>query len=163
MFVHGFNGHRISTWSIKDDAAEENLPLQSTETDEHNKMERPLAIQSLRKRTSSGFSAKRQICWPRDLLPQDVVDCRILSWGYDAVFVSSSSDLRLDDHAKNLLQDLTLARYKESEVIATFHVFCTLLTFHEVRRPIIFVAHSLGGIVVKLVSCCIISTISPLT
>lgn len=129
MFVHGLNGHRISTWSIKDDAVEASL-LQSTETGEHDRMGSPEPFHSLqlKKRTSSGFSAKRQLCWPRDLLPRDVDDCRILSWGYDAMSVSSSSHLRFDDHAKNLLQDLTLARYKESEVGVIFP--CILLPAH---------------------------------
>lgn len=134
VFVHGLDGHRIITWSIRDEAADANLSLQSAETHDRNKMGSPQPLQSLqlRKRTSSGFSAKRQLCWPRDLLPMDVDDCRILSWGYDTSLISSSR-LRVDDHAKSLLQDLTFARYKE----------------FEVYRPIIFVAHSLGGIVVK--------------
>lgn len=117
VFVHSLDGHRIITWSIRDEAADANLSLQSAETHDRNKMGSPQPLQSLqlRKRTSSGFSAKRQLCWPRDLLPMDVDDCRILSWGYDTSLISSSR-LRVDDHAKSLLQDLTFARYKEFEV-----------------------------------------------
>ncbi|KAK7688526.1 hypothetical protein QCA50_008064 [Cerrena zonata] len=75
--------------------------------------------------------------WPRDLLGKDVKNIRIISWGYDSdvmkVFSSSSQDT-IVGHAETLLTDID-----------------SLRTDLEVKtlRPIIFIGHSLGGIVIK--------------
>ncbi|MCJ1381754.1 hypothetical protein MMC17_004865 [Xylographa soralifera] len=66
------------------------------------------------------------IFWPRDLLPQDVPDARVITWGYH-----TSSAATIDEHAKNLLLDLENRRP------------------HRGARPIIFVGISLGGLIIK--------------
>lgn len=73
--------------------------------------------------------------WPNALLPSKLSTARILSYGYDAYVVRGSvaGSNRLIDHATNLLNDLTTDR----EV------------YNAASRPIIFVAHSLGGLVCK--------------
>lgn len=74
--------------------------------------------------------------WPRDLLTQDMSNCRILTFGYDADIVQlfgPASTSRLTNHAKTLVAFLAgLRRKTRSE-----------------SRPIIFIAHSLGGLVVQ--------------
>jgi hypothetical protein len=69
------------------------------------------------------------------LLPPKLKTARILTYGYDAYVVrrSVASSNRLIDHARNLLNDLTTDR----------------AAYHASIRPIIFVAHSLGGLVCK--------------
>ncbi|KAI9668489.1 MAG: hypothetical protein M1829_005367 [Trizodia sp. TS-e1964] len=73
--------------------------------------------------------------WPKTLLPPVLSKARILSYGYNAYIVQKSvaSSNRLIDHAKNLLNDLTTDR-----------ACCSASS-----RPLIFVAHSLGGLVCK--------------
>lgn len=73
------------------------------------------------------------IFWPEDFLPKECPDARILTWGYDSMvikcFTGSVNKSSLLAHAKDLLFELKRER--------------------ELDRPTIFVAHSLGGIVVK--------------
>ncbi|KAK4217349.1 hypothetical protein QBC37DRAFT_438144 [Rhypophila decipiens] len=70
--------------------------------------------------------------WAKTLLPKDLPNARMFSWGYDANilhFFDKKADHRLDDHSKQLCSDLAGVRSKNPE------------------RPILFVVHSLGGIV----------------
>ncbi len=75
--------------------------------------------------------------WPKTLLPlSPTLDkIRVITYGYDAYVLRKSvvSSNRLIDHATNLLNDLTTDR-----------AGCNAST-----RPLIFVAHSLGGLVTK--------------
>ncbi|KAI1458489.1 hypothetical protein F4805DRAFT_140939 [Annulohypoxylon moriforme] len=71
--------------------------------------------------------------WPRDFLKDDLKNARIITWGYDANIanaVSYASKESLFGHANTLLNDLARLR-------------------RGITRPIIFVCHSLGGLVVK--------------
>ncbi|KAJ5166726.1 uncharacterized protein N7482_005507 [Penicillium canariense] len=77
-----------------------------------------------------------KIFWPEQLLPTDLPTARILTFGYDAdiihaLRVAGSNTLR--DHGKGLAHDLALWRMRS----------------RTNRRPLIFVAHSLGGLVTE--------------
>jgi len=92
-------------------------------------------------RETSWTDEKSGKLWLRDLLPQRFPNARILTFGYDAhtLKLSEVSHLSLNDHGTSLIAELLrFRRDPESE-----------------RRPIIFLAHSLGGIVIKhaLVTC----------
>jgi hypothetical protein len=76
------------------------------------------------------------VFWPRDLLPKTIPGARVLTYGYDThlrhkFFGPLVSDVTLYDIAKDLLVSLTARRREEPS------------------RPILFICHSLGGIVVK--------------
>lgn len=73
--------------------------------------------------------------WLRDSLPEEVPGARIFSYGYPANVFLSLEKGRIDDHAKVLLEDLRDMR-KSPE---------------EQKRPIVFICHSMGGVVVKKV------------
>ncbi|KAK3984467.1 hypothetical protein QBC44DRAFT_388270, partial [Cladorrhinum sp. PSN332] len=76
-----------------------------------------------------------QVCWPRDLLKDDVKNARIVSWGYDSSIAnlkfSNSSQASVFGNAQNLLDQLWSLRGSTP------------------NRPIIWVGHSLGGLVIK--------------
>ncbi len=73
--------------------------------------------------------------WPKTLIPPRLEKARILTYGYDAYIVRASvaSANRLNDHARNLLTKLTTNRELNDAS----------------SRALIFVAHSLGGLVCK--------------
>jgi hypothetical protein len=58
------------------------------------------------------WTAGNGVNWLRDLLPHDLPNARILSWGYDANTHSSSrvSCQYLFDHARTLVSELCLER-----------------------------------------------------
>jgi hypothetical protein len=74
--------------------------------------------------------------WLRDLLPQQIPSARIMSYGYNSAVQFSKSVAGIGTFAEQLLQDMMAWRN----------------TIEERARPIIFVCHSLGGIVFKQVS-----------
>lgn len=77
--------------------------------------------------------------WPQKFLPETLPSARILSFGYNADFFkfwpedreNIAPELTIDDYSTSLLEALRVLRKEE-----------------EKDRPIIFVAHSMGGLVV---------------
>jgi hypothetical protein len=62
---------------------------------------------------------KDGVCWPRDLLSQDLPNVRIMTWDYDADVISlkkSASQTSLFGHCESLLGDLSSQRQTEEEV-----------------------------------------------
>lgn len=84
-------------------------------------------------------SDESKVCWLNhpDLLPKYMPNARVLSWGYNANVLSlkgrSTSSDRVLQHAQTLVADLQADRALEGAE----------------SRPIIFLCHSLGGIIVK--------------
>lgn len=76
------------------------------------------------------------IDWLRELLPEVVPNCRILSFGYDSRYMRNAPKRDISNCAQELLQALSSDRFATGAQ----------------RRPIVFICHSLGGIVVKEVS-----------
>ncbi len=74
--------------------------------------------------------------WLRDFLPADIAFARILTFGYDSTVAFSSSVAQLEDKALELLNRLSAKRSG---------VTCP----GSKARPIVFICHSFGGIVVK--------------
>ncbi|KAM0796954.1 hypothetical protein BDR22DRAFT_892704 [Usnea florida] len=71
--------------------------------------------------------------WLRDFLPFDVKGARVMTYGYNADVVFGNTTADVWDHAKSLLGSLIDERESEEES----------------KRPLIFICHSLGGIIVK--------------
>lgn len=73
--------------------------------------------------------------WLRDFVPKQWANARVMSFGYDAKFAFSHSEADIDDSSIALISNLDDERQTPSAK----------------QNPIIFIAHSLGGIVVKRV------------
>ncbi|PVF91312.1 hypothetical protein CPB86DRAFT_820593, partial [Serendipita vermifera] len=92
-----------------------------------------VAIHGLDGHRERSWTAANGTMWLRDLLPLDIPNARILTYGYDSdtrrfTYTSTQS---IFHHAETFVADLTQVRSANPE------------------RPIIFLAHSLGGIILK--------------
>jgi hypothetical protein len=74
--------------------------------------------------------------WLRDQLPIDFPRARIMTYGYDTTLLKSNSFQTIDDLAQFLL-----AKLKSIGKAQTF------------TRPMVFLAHSLGGLILKRALC----------
>ncbi|OAL23237.1 hypothetical protein AYO22_06287 [Fonsecaea multimorphosa] len=128
VFVHGFNGHPERTWRHKGDAG--NQP----DAPEDPGDERPRKFQKLFDSIKIPRDRK-PVYWPKDLLPHTVPNARILAYGYDTHLghrlSSPRSQKSVYDFAKDFLTELEAARRSQP------------------TRPLLLIAHSLGGVVVK--------------
>jgi hypothetical protein len=73
--------------------------------------------------------------WLQDLLPKQIPNARIMSYGYNSAVQFSKSTAGVGMFADELLEDIL--SWRVSSV--------------EKARPVIFICHSLGGIVFKKV------------
>lgn len=78
-------------------------------------------------------SSGKTVNWLKDFLPKQMPHARIMSFGYNSTVLFSKSAADIGTYAEQLLEDLISYR----------GLFMS--------RPIIFICHSLGGIVVKKV------------
>ncbi|CCA75073.1 related to tetratricopeptide repeat domain protein-Neosartorya fischeri [Serendipita indica DSM 11827] len=92
-----------------------------------------IAIHGLDGHREKTWTAENGILWLRDLLKADIPNARILAYGYDADTRSQEcvSTRTIYQNADKFLKSLSRQRSDHP------------------RRPIIFIAHSLGGIVLK--------------
>lgn len=133
IFVHGLGGHPYSTWAIEP-------PSRSSESS------RPSSSQSMKsffgglkrkmphEESEASSEPAAKVYWPQDFLPIDCPTTRILTYGYDSQISHGykAVDVRgVYGHAKSFLNDIRNARVKNP------------------KRPLIWIAHSLGGLVVK--------------
>jgi hypothetical protein len=134
VFVHGFTGHPKRTWTHKGDLSKGDH--REAEPEEHGGSEH---VAKYRRLLSSGPLRKqpvrKSVYWPQDLVPSTLPIARVLTYGYDTNirhrFDAPTSKSKVYDIAKDLLVSLESERRSVPS------------------RPLVFVAHSLGGIVVK--------------
>ena len=94
----------------------------------------------------------RTVFWPRDLLAKDFENVRILTFGYESA-PTGSSQSNLFSLSKNLLVKV------ENERLENVRTFLEeegdhmgkITDWEQPERPIIFICHSLGGIMTKFV------------
>ncbi|KAJ2985713.1 hypothetical protein NUW58_g5388 [Xylaria curta] len=126
-FAHGFTGHPVRTWRSKKRAMNTEPSAQ--------KHSRRAKFGKFISRSHQDDPEPEFMYWPRDLLPGIIPRGRVLTFGYDTNIRHSLngpiSQNRLSDHATDFLSALGSYRSQDD------------------RRPLIFVAHSLGGLLVK--------------
>ncbi|KAM7202678.1 hypothetical protein V8F33_002604 [Rhypophila sp. PSN 637] len=140
VIVHGLQGHPFTTWA----PVKPNPRPKSQPKSKKNKSIRARVLGRIRKSetapiagvdgaSASTVSEPPFVFWPRDMLPHDCPQSRILVYGYDSKVTkymkAATNKNSLFSHAKDLLSALSRTR--------------------KLDRPLILVAHSLGGIVVK--------------
>ncbi|KAI0594829.1 hypothetical protein F4775DRAFT_412770 [Biscogniauxia sp. FL1348] len=129
VFIHGFTGHPERTWTHKHGF----LTRQGQDIEEPPTKIRKINLFS--KDPKNRSTSRSSVYWPRDLLPDTLPTARVLTYGYDTrikhAFGSSPNTNTVYDIGWDLLVALEGERRESSD------------------RPIIFIVHSLGGIVVK--------------
>ncbi|CCA76979.1 hypothetical protein PIIN_10962 [Serendipita indica DSM 11827] len=94
-----------------------------------------IAIHGLQGHREKTWTTDDGVFWLRDLLPSDLSNARVLSYGYDA-----------DIRSRECVSTQTMSRHAEGFANALSRV-----RKDAPRRPIIFVAHDIGGIILKWV------------
>jgi hypothetical protein len=136
VFVHGLGGHPQETWQTK----KEEDPQDESQDAPKDKKKRSF-IKSVfgKKNPAAEKSGNELVFWPRDLLPSEIPKARILTYGYNA---DTYSGVFQPGNKNSILQhgdDLSVKLER---------------SLRNTKGPIIFLGHSLGGLVIKAVCYC---------
>ena len=91
-----------------------------------------VAVHGLQGDAYKTWTHENHTLWLRDMLPAEVPSVRIMTFGYESAVAFSNSVSGVDNKAVDLLNRLSAKRHDDTH-----------------KRPIVFICHSLGGIVVK--------------
>ncbi len=141
IFVHGLQGHPERTWTFQGAKV-------SAETEGHREKKqkassrRPLFLGKPRESSATTDTPQlRAVFWPQDLLGRSAscAEARIITYGYDSIILGlgeggPANFSTISEHGQSLLQGAARVRRD------------------DMHRPLMFIAHSLGGLVVKAVS-----------
>ncbi|KAI1737963.1 hypothetical protein F4680DRAFT_450360 [Xylaria scruposa] len=145
VFIHGLNGRPDKSWTYSDTPSETKvrgstgnlfkrvLKRDKGSVDIHDKSPDRSPDRSP---DSAAVKVSQDVFWPNDLLPKEDIckTARIMTYGYDSdviKLVDNANFSTITDHGETLLNGL--ARVRAS---------CQ-------KRPLMLIAHSLGGLVVK--------------
>ncbi|GAW25133.1 putative protein SERAC1 [Rosellinia necatrix] len=132
IFVHGLQGHPFKTWALESLHQNEAVDDRQTSRNWRGRLDK-FGFKRSGESTTTRKDAS-YVFWPRDLLPVECPGARILVFGYDTIvakhqFAGAVNKNSIFAHSKDLVNELSRAR--------------------PVERPILFVTHSLGGIIIK--------------
>ncbi|KAF2203093.1 hypothetical protein GQ43DRAFT_470318 [Delitschia confertaspora ATCC 74209] len=131
FFVHGLQGHPRATW------ASSSSDLQRNQSQARKQGFRERLTKAFRTRSAEDAApgADTGVYWPSDLLRQSFPKLRIFTYGYDSHvthwFKGPAMQLDIFSYGESLLLGLVSRRTEDAQ------------------RPLIFVVHSLGGLIIK--------------
>ena len=111
-----------------------NIGLFELSKNETEKTINVVAVHGLQGDACKTWEHDNGFLWLRDFLPADIPDARIMTFGYDSTVAFSKSVANIEDKALELLNHLSAKRSPAAG---------------GPSKPIFFISHSLGGIVVK--------------
>ncbi|KAI9801835.1 MAG: hypothetical protein M1825_003208 [Sarcosagium campestre] len=133
FFIHGLAGHPRNSWTYPEPTRRED-PYQGPRRRTGLGSKLRAAFGSEQKLPSSNTS-RRSVFWPLDLLTKDFPNVRIFTFGYDSHptnwFKGPTMQLDIFSYGESLLNGLEARRRENPD------------------RPLIFIVHSLGGLVLK--------------
>ena len=90
--------------------------------------------------------------WIRDFLPSDIPNCRVLTYGYLTARDSRKCDFGIQVLAKEFLE--TFMRFREATDVRSDPILkeAGLNLSQTATRPVIFIGHSMGGLIIQQVS-----------
>lgn len=123
IFVHGLMGHPYKTWQGQSDEQVKRIGISKI-------------VKKMKDHVRKSDKTSKPTCyWPLELVPKDFTNVRILTYGYDShpthFYGAKATQMTITQHAQLLINRVVQSRAACPE------------------RPLIFVAHSLGGILVK--------------
>ena len=94
-----------------------------------------VAVHGLQGHYQKTWTDQNRKLWLQDFLPLALPAARIMSFGYNSAVIATKSIAGIDEFARQLLEGLEQKRKGGAEA-----------------KPIVFICHSLGGVVVKKVT-----------
>lgn len=93
--------------------------------------------------------------WLRDFLTEDVTNARIMIFNHNTSYQAYALSKSLHDYGKDLLRQLRNVRLEEEvrqdSLDAILIMFMGAYAAQQKKRPIIFIGHGLGGLIIKQV------------
>ena len=145
LFVHGFTGHPERTWTLEL-PREQSIPVRKRPAPSSSDVEPPPSkLSRIYPQRPAGLVTQspqpppepHSVYWPYHLIPDTIPNSRVLTYGYDTNIRSRFGNTPVNkksvgDHGWDLL--CTLADNRRDAP----------------SRPLVFVAHSLGGLLSKV-------------
>lgn len=103
--------------------------------------------------TKVSNNGKNRVASLRSLLKEDISNARILTFSYNSNYLRDSPITDLNTYAESLLEELKNLRGEKVSMVLFWTLNSSLCTdcFQDKFRPIIFMGHSFGGIVIEQV------------
>ncbi|KAI1374708.1 hypothetical protein F4677DRAFT_455383 [Hypoxylon crocopeplum] len=147
IFVHGLRGHPQTTWEANRSGRDEGATapktrnpfkrfsrrMHSSPTYNDNPNTHDDDNSDLNYAVSSG---KHKVFWPQDYLAEDLPEANVWTYGYNADVIGGLFQAENQNSVSQHGRDLAVKMERDLEK-------------EGFRGPIVFVAHSLGGIVIK--------------
>ncbi|KAI1455276.1 hypothetical protein F4805DRAFT_468791 [Annulohypoxylon moriforme] len=143
ILVHGLRGHPQTTWEATQSRKDESATAPKTRNffkrlsrHIHSAPAHNGADDNHDESNNAGPSGKHKVFWPRDYLIEDLPEANVWTYGYNADVIGGLFQANNQNSVSQHGKDLQVKIERE-------------LKGEGFQGPIIFVAHSLGGIVVK--------------